>query len=54
MSYKVTRKKKSAVNNEHPYDWKICNKKIYKKSSLHELLGKEVVLQKIANKMVPT
>ena len=35
------------------YDWE-NTKKIYKKSSLHELLGKVVVLQKVANKMVAT
>ena len=33
------------------YDWK-NNKKIYKK--VIELLGKEVVLQRLANKMVAT
>ena len=49
----MARKKKSAVNK-----WvtltigKIIRKSI--KSSLHELLGKKVVLQKVANKMVTT
>ena len=35
------------------YDWE-NNKKIYKKSSLHDFLGKEVVLQKVANRVVAT
>ena len=30
------------------------SKKIYKKSSLHDFLRKEVVLQKVANRVVPT
>ena len=35
------------------YDWE-NNKKIYKTSSLHDFLGKEVVLQKAANRVVAT
>ena len=35
------------------YDWE-NNKKIYKKSSLHDFLGKEVVLQKVANRAAAT
>ena len=33
------------------YDWE-NNKKIYKKISLHDFLGKGVVLQKVANRVV--
>ena len=35
------------------YDWE-NNKKIYKKSSLLDFLGKEVVLQKVANREAAT
>ena len=39
------------MNNS--YDWE-NNKKVFKKSSLHDFLRNEVVLQKVASKMVAT
>ena len=49
----MTRKKKSAVNKLVTLTiGKIIRK--YIKSSLHELSGKKVVLQKVANNMVAT